>query len=332
MLALFIVPDEALTTWWLNSREKQLAHDRITADTVEKTKDVSIIRGLKQAARDKHVWIFFVMHHFHVSLPPEPLRAAMKKSLATNRIVHMITLQKTASSSFRNFLPTLLETLGYNTTITLVITAPPYLLSAIVAIIVGLSSGRYNERAWHLTGLKLTAMVGFILGCATLNTGARMLAAFLFVGANYGVTSITLGWVGITCARTREKRAVALAIVNTGATISQVWAPVSGFDSITTTSVSWENVTTTTTVDLFLCAPVANAHPIVPLARKRLPSVRTAACLQCGHVPDQRAVYLDYAVVTGKRKQADTGSRCEREALLRLLMSSTGFSRNLFAF
>lgn len=139
----------------------------------------------------------------------------------------MITLQKTASSSFRNFLPTLLGTLGYNRTITLVITAPPYLLAAAVAIIVGLSSGKFNERTWHLTGLKCTSMVGFILGCVTLNTGARMLAAFLFVGANYGVTSITLGWVGMTCAQTREKRAATLATVNMGATLSQIWAPVS---------------------------------------------------------------------------------------------------------
>lgn len=95
----------------------------------------------------------------------------------------------------------------------------------------GLSSGKRNERTWHLTTLKLTSMVGFILGCVTLNTGARMLAAFLFVGANYGVTSITLGWVGITCAQTKEKRAAALATVNTCASVSQIWAPVSKIPS-----------------------------------------------------------------------------------------------------
>lgn len=182
-----------------------------------------MLRGLKQVIRDKHVWIFCFMHHINVRCT-HPRILHQEVSLPANTAPEHI--EKTASSSFRNFLPTLLETLGYSTTITLVITAPPYLLSAIVVILSGLSSGKHNERTWHLTALKLTAMTGFILGCATLNTGARLFAAFMFVGANYGVTSITLGWVGITCAQTKEKRAAALALVNTCASVSQVWSPV----------------------------------------------------------------------------------------------------------
>lgn len=170
------------------------------ADTVEKESDVSILRGLNQALRDKYVWLFAFQHHIH-----------------------------TASSAFRNFLPTLLDTLGYRTTITLVLTCPPYLLSAAIAIILGLSSGRVNERTWHLTGLKLTAMTGFILGCASMNTAARLVAAFLFVGWTFGVTSLTLGWVGMTCGQTKEKRAASLACVNTGASISLIWSSVCDF-------------------------------------------------------------------------------------------------------
>lgn len=167
------------------------------ADTVEKEADVSILRGLKQALRDKYVWVFAFEHHIH-----------------------------TASSGFRSFLPTLLKTLGYNRTITLVLTCPPYLLSAAVAIVLGLSSGRFNERTWHLTGLKLTAMTGFILGCVSMNTASRLVAAYLFVGWTFGVTSLTFGWVGMTCGQTKEKRAAAVAIINTSASISQIWAPV----------------------------------------------------------------------------------------------------------
>lgn len=167
------------------------------ADTVEKESDVSIMRGLNQALRDKYVWLFALEHHLH-----------------------------SASSGFRIFLPTLFNTLGYSTTITLVLTCPPYLFSAAVAIILGLSSGKFNERTWHLTGLKFTAMLGFILGCASMNTGARLVAAFLFVGCTFGVTSLTLGWVGITCGQTKEKRAASLAIVNTAASISLIWSSV----------------------------------------------------------------------------------------------------------
>jgi hypothetical protein len=30
-----------------------------------------------------------------------------------------------------------------------------------------------NERTWHITIAKSIAISGFVLGCATLNTGAR---------------------------------------------------------------------------------------------------------------------------------------------------------------
>lgn len=167
------------------------------ADTVEKQPDVSILRGLKQTVRDKYVWLFVVMHHLH-----------------------------TATSGFRNFLPTLLNTLGYDRTTTLALTCPPYILASAISYGTGLSSGKFNERTWHITVLKITAVVGFVLGCASMNVAARLLAAFIFVGGTYGVTSLTLGWVGITCGQNREKRAAALAFVNTAATCSQIWAPV----------------------------------------------------------------------------------------------------------
>lgn len=199
VISFFVLPNSTTTTWWLNPREKELAHDRMMVDTVEKQADVSIIKGLKQALRDKYVWIFAVMHHLH-----------------------------TASSGFRSFLPTLLNTLGYDTTTTLGLTCPPYILASAVAYGVGLSSGKFNERTWHVMALKLIAMVGFIIGCASpyTNVATRLLAAFLFVGWTYGVTSLTLGWVGITCGQTKEKRAAALAFINTSASASQVWAPV----------------------------------------------------------------------------------------------------------
>lgn len=197
VVSFFTLPDTPKTTWWLSPHEKQLAHDRMIADTVEKQSDVSIYQGLKQALRDKYVWIFAVMHHIH-----------------------------TATSGFRSFLPTLLDTLGYDTTATLALTCPPYILASAVAVGIGLSSGKYNERTWHLTGLKFTAMLGFVLGCASMNTAARLVAAFLFVGWTYGVTSLTLGWLGVTCGQTKEKRAASLAFVNTFASASQIWAPV----------------------------------------------------------------------------------------------------------
>ncbi|RYP73075.1 hypothetical protein DL771_003826 [Monosporascus sp. 5C6A] len=191
IMACFTLPDEPLTTRWLTSEERQLAHDRIARDTVGGKGQGSTWSGLKEAIVDPKVWVFVYMQHMH---------------LATN--------------GFKNFFPTIVETLGFNTTITLVLTCPPYLIAGAISILWAWSSGRFNERTWHITISKLVAIFGFVLACATMNTGARYFAMCIFTIGTYGVNSILLGWVGSTCGQTKEKKAAALAIVNTSASFT----------------------------------------------------------------------------------------------------------------
>jgi hypothetical protein len=66
--ACFILPDEPLTTWWLNPEERQLAHARVARDTVGHSADVSMLAGLKEAIRDPKVWVFVYMQHLLVQL------------------------------------------------------------------------------------------------------------------------------------------------------------------------------------------------------------------------------------------------------------------------
>jgi MFS family permease len=64
--ACFILPDEPLTTWWLNPEERTLAHARVARDTVGHSADVSMLAGLKEAVRDPKVWVFVYMQHLHM--------------------------------------------------------------------------------------------------------------------------------------------------------------------------------------------------------------------------------------------------------------------------
>ncbi|KAH8784913.1 major facilitator superfamily domain-containing protein [Diaporthe sp. PMI_573] len=193
---IFFFPNKPATTWWLSPEQKTLAADRIAADTVGRKEDVNLLKGLRQCLWDRRVWAFMLSQHL-----------------------------QTATSSFRIFLPTLIGTLGFSRTVTLVLTCPPYILAGVASVLVGLSSGRLNERTWHITVSKLVSILGFVLACATLNTGARYFAAFVFVAATYPVSPLNLSWTGITCGQTSEKRAASLAAVNTLSSVSLIWTP-----------------------------------------------------------------------------------------------------------
>ena len=75
-----------------------------------------------------------------------------------------------------------------------VLTCPPYLIAGIVTIPYAWSSGKFNERTWHITIAKTVAMIGFIVGCATLNTGAKYFAMILFATGVYATNSLVMGW------------------------------------------------------------------------------------------------------------------------------------------
>ncbi|OJD39847.1 major facilitator superfamily transporter [Diplodia corticola] len=197
----FILPDFPHNTKWLTPDERQLATARIERDTVGLKGKGSPWDGFMQAAKDPKVWLFAFMQHQHL-----------------------------AANGFKNFFPTVVETLGFNTTITLVLTCPPYVIAGAISIAVSWSSGRFNERTWHITCSKLVAILGFALGAATMNMGARYFAMVVFASGTYGVNSIILGWVGATCGQTPEKKAVALSIVNTVANISFIWTPYLWYD------------------------------------------------------------------------------------------------------
>ncbi|KAH8880788.1 putative MFS transporter [Thozetella sp. PMI_491] len=195
-IAIFVLPNKPLDTPWLNEEERQLAHRRVARDTTQKRMSTSSWTGLWEAATDYRTWVFALMGNLHLS-----------------------------ANGFKNYMPTAVETLGFNTTITLVLTCPPYLLAAFASVAVSWSSGHFNERTWHVTLSKTVAIVGFAVATGTYNIGARYFAMFLFVGATYGVNNLNIAWTSATVGQTDEKKAAAIAIVNTLGNLSFVYTP-----------------------------------------------------------------------------------------------------------
>ncbi|CAH0051762.1 unnamed protein product [Clonostachys solani] len=196
IVSAWILPDEPLNTRWLSEEERQLAHDRIAVDTVEKKTNTTTWAGLVDACKDPRLWVLVFMQHFHM-----------------------------AASNFKNFFPTIVGTLGFGRNATLALTCPPYIVSGIVCIAWAASSGRMNERTWHITVAKVLAIFGFVLACTTMNVGARYFAMCAFTSGVYACNSVILGWVSSTCGQTKEKKAISLAIANTVATIGPIYTP-----------------------------------------------------------------------------------------------------------
>ncbi|KAH7031461.1 major facilitator superfamily transporter [Microdochium trichocladiopsis] len=192
----FLLPDFPHNTKWLTQEERDLASNRMELDATENAGQTSVMEGLKQAAKDPVVWLFCLMAHLHL-----------------------------AANGFKNFFPSVVKTLGMNETMTLVMTCPPYLIAGAVTIAVSWSSGKFNERTWHITISKIIATVGFAASAATLNFAGRYVSMVIFTIGTYGVNSLILGWCGSVCGQTKEKKAAAISMVTTIMNISFIWTP-----------------------------------------------------------------------------------------------------------
>ncbi|CAI6342049.1 unnamed protein product [Periconia digitata] len=194
--AIWMLPDYPLTTRWLTEEERQMAHDRMQRDTVGLQESKGASAGFMQALRDPRIYVFILMQNMHLS-----------------------------ATSFNQFFPTVVGALGFNTTITLVLTCPPSLVAGIVGVGIGISSGKFNERTWHITIMMGLALAGFVISAVTLNMPARYVSCFMFASGVYAVNSVILGWVSATLGQTPEKKAVSLSIINMLSMASFIYTP-----------------------------------------------------------------------------------------------------------
>lgn len=195
------LPDRPLTTRWLNEEERQLAHNRLLRDKVDTSGNGSTWDGLKQAVSDPRVWVFCLAQNLHLSAN------GFKNFFPVRWSTQDILLSAETSTQ------SVIKSLGFNQTITLVLTCPPYLVAGFFSIAVckysllsrlglplrsssALTSGKYNERTWHITGCKLFAILGFALAPATLNVGVRYAAMCIFtIGMIPGVLECGLAYM-----------------------------------------------------------------------------------------------------------------------------------------
>jgi len=187
LLTMWLLPDLPHNTRWLSPAERRLAQARLAEDAAEADQDASdatIFDGFKLAISDVKVWIFMLM--------------------GCSQLLGL---------SFINFFPTLTATLGYNTTITLVMSAPPWVFASILCVINAWHCDRTGERFFHMAFWWWAIIVGYIIALSTMSTGGRYFSLFL-MATGYCGFALTLNWVSNAIPRPPAKRSVAMGMVN----------------------------------------------------------------------------------------------------------------------
>ncbi|EMR62640.1 putative allantoate permease protein [Eutypa lata UCREL1] len=185
--SIFILPNYPATTKWLSPEERAYAQWRLIEDAGEADSvgAASLKEGLVLAFKDPRLYIFTLFQHASL-----------------------------LSQTFQYFFPTIVKSLGFGTVETLLITAPVWIGTFLVSILVTYTSGHYNDRSYHIIALMLISVLGNVIVVATLNTGARFFAMFLMPMGAVSAYQIILSWVANSFPRPLVKRSVAISVAN----------------------------------------------------------------------------------------------------------------------
>jgi MFS family permease len=127
------------------------------------------------------------------------------------------------AAAVTNFFPIVVNSLGFSRTVTLCITAPPYLLCIICLVVVGWSSDKRHDRTWHTVCAMSVTILANIIALATTNVAARYFAMMLMPGSFYSATIVLLSWISTSVVGPDIKRAIAIAMINSFANSANIW-------------------------------------------------------------------------------------------------------------
>jgi len=167
---------------WLTDDEKELLQRNITAESREKVEHPSMSAVFVDRRIWLMCWIFF--------------SCAMGQYALTF------------------WMPTLIKTAGIQSVLNVgLVTAIPYLATAVTMILVGASADRNRERRWHLVIPMVVGAAGLILSVAA-GTHTVLAVFFLSVAASGVITSAPMFWSLPTAFLSGAAAAAGIAAIN----------------------------------------------------------------------------------------------------------------------
>ncbi|KDQ55118.1 hypothetical protein JAAARDRAFT_60080 [Jaapia argillacea MUCL 33604] len=184
---MWALPDFPHNTRWLTPAERRLAQARLAEDAGEADED----------SRTESAWTGF---RLAITDPKVP-------------VFMLLSCSQLLGLSFVNFFPTIAGTMGFNTTITLLMAAPPWIFASIVTLVNAYHADKTGERFFHIAGWWWVVIVGYIIGVSTMAVPGRYVCMFL-MASGYAGFAITLTWVSNAIPRPPAKRSAAIGLVN----------------------------------------------------------------------------------------------------------------------
>ncbi|KNG83190.1 putative pantothenate transporter [Aspergillus nomiae NRRL 13137] len=183
-------------------------------------------RILSQIERDLAVWRIESEAGAAEGTENESVLRGFAKALSDPKLLLLIfaNMLSQTQGSIANYFPTLVGSLNFNNTITLLLTAPPYILAGAVYYVLMYYSDRNNTVYPIIQLCVAIAIVMYIIPMATLNVGARYFSMVILPFASVGPQLLLYKTINLHLARPVSKRAAASALVNAIGGTSNIWA------------------------------------------------------------------------------------------------------------
>lgn len=196
VLAMFVLPDFPHNTKFLSEKEKALAQLRILEDTSKEDnyETQSIKKSFAQCLKDPALYMLWLLQLCIVT-----------------------------TAGVNAYFPTIVGTLGYGRTKTLLMTVPPWMASVVWSLATCFSSDKHKERFWHIMVSLVISLVGFIICASTMNIAARYVSMFLMF-AVFGAFTTNLSWIASSIAKPPAKRSIAIALINAFSNVSSIYS------------------------------------------------------------------------------------------------------------
>ncbi|KAJ5999586.1 hypothetical protein N7451_007396 [Penicillium sp. IBT 35674x] len=183
-------------------------------------------RILSQTERDLAVWRIESEAGAAEGTDDESALRGFAQALADPKLLLLIfcNMLSQTQGSIANYFPTLVDSLGFSDTISLLLTAPPYILAGMVYYAIMFYSDRKNKVFPLILMCIAISIVMYIIPMTTLNVGARYFSMMILPFASVGPQLLLYKTINLHLARPVSKRAAASALVNAIGGTSNIWA------------------------------------------------------------------------------------------------------------